>query len=223
MNAESSVAILRRVGWVLIAFGLLDTAIWLYGLAHGFPYATAFNLLAVAAGILMLRGSATATALVRWTVAFTLAGAVVLAVLAPLLFPADLLATLLRLHRGWSLFALAATGALLLLFAWLAYQLERAPVLQALAAVGKRWRLRGAVASGAGLTLLVGALFALLLNGELATDAITRARAQAGPAYRYHVLMVAASFDRRGVQFAGSVIAWNEREIRLVPVHWGDS
>ena len=222
MNADASLAILRRVGWVLIAVGLLDTAIWLYGLAHGFPFATAFNVFAVAAGVLMLRGSVTATALVRWTVAFTLASVITVAVVALLLFPADLLSTLLRVHSHWSWFALTATGALLLLLAWLAYELERSPVLEVLAAAGKRWRLRGAVASGAGLMLLVGGLFALLLNGALASEAIARARAQAGPAYRYHVLLLMATFDRGGIQMTGSVIAWNDSELKLVPVRWGD-
>jgi hypothetical protein len=37
LNAEPVAATLRRVGWALIALGVLDIAVWLYGLAHGFP------------------------------------------------------------------------------------------------------------------------------------------------------------------------------------------
>jgi hypothetical protein len=221
LNAEPLAATLRRVGWALIALGVLDIAVWLYGLAHGFPYATAFNVFAVAAGVLMLRGSVTATALVRWSVAFTLASILALALVVLLLFPLDLWRTVYRLYPGWSAAALVALVALLLLLAWMARELEREPVRALLAAAGKGWGLRGAWASGAGMMLLVGGLFALLLNGGLAAEATTRARAQAGPGYRYQVLILVASLESRGIEVMGSVIAWNEREIRIVPVRWG--
>jgi hypothetical protein len=159
---------------------------------------------AVAAGVLMLRGSVTATALVRWTVAFTLASIMALALVVLLLFPMDLWRTVYRLYPGWSNAALAVVGVLLVLFAWMARELEREPVRALLAAAGKGWGLRGAWASGAGMMLLVGGLFALLLNGGLAAEATTQARAQAGPGYRYQVLILVASFDSRGIKVDGS-------------------
>lgn len=213
-------AVFRRVGWVLIAIGVLDIAILAVCLWRGIFYPSGFNVFAVWAGALMLRGSVASAALVRWTVAFTLASVVALLPLAAFLLPVDLLRTCARLYPGWTGFALAITAALLLLFAWLQYELARAPVRESLRAAGKLWGLRGAVALGAGMTVLAGGLIALLLRGDLATQAVARAQAQLGSGYRYQVLMLAGSYEQGVVGFQGSVVAWNDREVRWVPVRW---
>jgi hypothetical protein len=71
--------ILRRVGWALIVFGALDTALLVWSLQQKLLYPSPFNVLAIVAGVLMVRGNVTAAAIVRWTVAFTLQAAVVAA------------------------------------------------------------------------------------------------------------------------------------------------
>jgi hypothetical protein len=216
-------AIFRRVGWVLIAVGVLDIAILAVCLWRGITYPSGFNIFAVWAGVLLLRGSLASAALVRWTAAFTLASTVALLAAAAVLFPRDLISTCVRLYPAWSAAALGITVGLLALFAWLQYELERPPVVDALAAAGKRWSLVGALALGAGMTVLVGGLFALLLRGDLATQAVARAQAQTGSGYRYQVLMLIATYERGSLGIQGSVVAWNGREVRIVPVRWADS
>ena len=46
------------------------------------------------------------------------------------------------------------------------------------------------------------------------------AQQQLGTTYRYHVSSLDVTTNARGKSVSASVTAWNEREIRNVPVEW---
>lgn len=213
-------AVFRRVGWALVAVGVADIAVFVWSLQRDVFYPSSFNVLAVAAGLLMIRGSVTAAALVRWTVAFTLACLAALMPVAPALVAPDFMRAVWRTYPMGTSIAVAATVAVVLLFIWMQFELERGAVTDALAAAGKRWRLRSAVVAGAVMTLVLAGLIAVLLRGEFAVQAADRAATQLGPGYRYQVLTLGVFFERRGPYVTASVAGWNEREVRVVPVRW---
>jgi hypothetical protein len=66
MESRTHQAILRRVGGVLVAVGLVDIAWMIYCIVHGISYRSSLNLFAVIAGVLLLRGSLRTAANVRW-------------------------------------------------------------------------------------------------------------------------------------------------------------
>jgi len=213
-------AAFRRVGWALVALGVADIAVFVWSLQRDVFYPSSFNVFAVAAGLLMIRGSLTAAALVRWTVAFTLACLAALVPIAPALVAPDFMRAVGRAYPVGTALGLAGLAVCVLLFAWMQFELERAAVTDALAAAGKRWRLRGAVVAGVTMTLVLGGLIAVLLRGEFAVQAADRAATQLGAGYRYQVLTLGVFFERRGPYVTASVAGWNEREVRVVPVRW---
>jgi hypothetical protein len=75
---------LRRVGWSLIAVGLLDIALLVYGIANNLSYGSGFGVFAVAAGMFLLRQSMRTASVVGFFAAFFLPPAVVATVLNPL-------------------------------------------------------------------------------------------------------------------------------------------
>jgi len=219
LNAEA-VAIFRRVGWALIALGIADTALLAWSLARDVFYPSPFNVFALAAGVLVLRGSVATVAVVRWTVAFTLASIAAALPLAPVLVAPDFMRTLARLHPVWAAAGLAATGLTVLMLIWIQYELGRGAATAALAAIGKLWRLWAAVLAGLGATLILGGLIAVMLRGEFAEEAVARAQAQLGTGFRYQVLTLGVFFERRGPYASAQVAGWNDSEIRIVPIRW---
>lgn len=220
MSITDANTVFRRVGWALVVFGAIDTALFVWALEHGVLYPSSFNVLAIVAGWLMARGSLAAAALVRWVVAFTLACVVAALVAAPALVPADLVVALWRFQPGWFGACVAAFVLGVLLFLWMQVVLDREVVTQALAAVGKGWRQWTAVVAGVGSTLILAGLVALILRGGFATEAVARAKAHLGPGYRCQVVLLGVFFERSGPYVSASVAGWNDRELRLVPVRW---
>jgi hypothetical protein len=219
LNAATA-AIFRRVGWALIALGAIDTAALAWSLAQDVFYPSPFNVFAVAAGVLLLRGSVTTAAVVRWTVAFTLASIAAVLPLAPLLVAPDFMLAVARLHPVGTAAGLAVTSLTVLLLIWTQFELERAPVTAALANIHKRWRLRGAVLAGLAATLVLGGLIVVMLRGEFAEQAVSRARSQLGSGFRYQLLTLGVFFERRGPYASAQVAGWNDGQIRVIRVRW---
>ena len=126
MSTEASHrAILRRVGLALIIFGLIDIAVMIYCIANGLGYSSSFNIFAVAAGILLFRGSIRTTRLVTSAAAFFLSAFSLMSLL--------LLFGISDLEAGvflGSLYLLVLLGVLGFLY-WVYAQLRLEPVLQA--------------------------------------------------------------------------------------------
>ena len=210
----------RRLGWVLVIFGAADTALLAWSLQQKLLYPSPFNVFAIAAGVLMLRGSLTTAALVRWTAAFTLAATLAAVLAVPFLVDPGLLTAVWRLHPVASAAGVAALGLFLGVIAWMQFELERDVVRAALERIGKRWRLWIAGLTGLVSVVVLAGCVAILLRGPFATEALARAHGQLGPGYRSQVVALGVFFSRRGPYVAASVAGWNEREIRLVPLRW---
>jgi hypothetical protein len=46
------------------------------------------------------------------------------------------------------------------------------------------------------------------------------AEQQIGPGYRFHVSSLTVAKNNRGTIVSGVVTAWNDNEIKSLPVHW---
>jgi hypothetical protein len=221
MDTLPHLPILKRTGATLLAVGLIDIAILIYCIANGIAYSSSINIFAVIAGIFLLRGSLRAASLVRWFAVLMLAGFLTLVVAWPFVQPIGLTLAQVRLSPGFSLAVAAVVALLLVLLFWISRELGREPVQAARAAAGRKVRdMRIPAAIGVALVLLMGAFLSILLRGETAARARSVAEQQLGPGYRYHVSSLKISKRSDGTFVAGVVTAWNDKEIRKVPVHW---
>jgi hypothetical protein len=214
-------AILKRAGHVLLVVGLLDIGLMLYCFAVGMSYASSFNIFAVIAGILLMRGNLEAAAVVRFLAVFLFVAfaGVIPAVL--LIQPLDLTMTYLRLSPVSSLGAAGLAAGVLLLLGWLAHELGSEPVQAARAQAGrKRQGARIPAALGLAVPVFLGVGVSFLLRGETAEHAKLLAREQVGANYRLHVSSLSVQWNGSRTTAEGVVVAWNDNEIRQVPVHW---
>jgi hypothetical protein len=139
----------------------------------------------------------------------------------PFVQPLDLTLTQLRLSPlGTAVSAALLLGVLVLLF-WLQQQLGRAPVLTAHAALGRKTRdMRVPAAAGVALVLLFTGALSLMLRGDSAAKVRSMAQQQLGAEFRYHVSSLSIAKNNRGTRVEAVVTAWNDKEVRSVPVEW---
>lgn len=220
MDSQHS-PLLRRAGLVLLAVGLIDLAALVYCLANGIEYLSGFNLFAVASGILLLRGSLLAASVVRWMASFMLAGSVALLLALPVMQPFSLTFTQLRLNQGPSLGTVALTAAVVVLLAWLVWQLGRAPIAAARERAGLRQRdMRIPALVGLVPVVALGVFLASMRIGATANNAKIMAEQQVGPGYRFHISSLSSSRGDKGTSVVGVVTAWKEDDIQRIPVRW---
>lgn len=220
-EVASHTPILKRVGGVLIVVGLLDIGVMIYCIAKDTSYSSSLNVFAVIAGIFLLRGDLPAATLVRSFAAFLLSACAALFLALPFLQPVSLTLTQLRLAPLHGALTIAGTLFLFWLLYWVIRELGRAPVQAALIQAGRKSpNLRVPAAVGVGLVVVLGIFLALLLGGESARRAKSMAEHELGPGYRYHVSSLNIAINNEGTSVSGVVTAWNDREIRSLPVHW---
>lgn len=221
MEPSLHATILKRTGTVLVAVGLFDIAVMIYCIVNRISYSSSFNIFAVIAGVFLLRGSLRAASIVRWLAAFMIAAFVSLLLAWPFMQPIDLTLTQVRLSP---LSALTSLGVLVIVFAllfWLVRELGRTSILEARAAAGRKSRdMRVPVVLGVGLVVVLVVFLTLLLGGESASKAKSLAEQNLGASYRYHVSSMNIAKSSQGTFISGVVTAWNESEIRNVPVKW---
>lgn len=213
--------ILKRAGGVLLVVGLIDIAVMIYCIVNGISYSSSFNIFAVIAGIFLLRGSLRAASVVRWFAVLMLAAFVALLIAWPFMQPLGLTLTQLRLNPGGSIATVALMAFVLGLLFWLARELGQEPIQTARASAGRKQRdMRIPAALGVALVVFMGFFLALLLGGESAERAKSMAKQQVGPGYRFHVSSLNLVKNNQGTYVSGVVTAWNEKDIRSIPVQW---
>ena len=223
MESETYTKILKRVGLVLLVIGLIDVGVMIYCIINRLSYSSSFNLFAVIAGVLLLRGSLRTAALVRWFALFMLAAFLAMVVVIPFLQPVDLSLTELRLSPGRFISGLILYAFVLAFLFWVVRQLGLEQVQAAIAKAGlKRRNMRIPVAAGVGLAVLLGVSVPLIINGESAERAKEIAKQQVGPGYRFHVSSIRISSNGHGNSASGVVTAWNQQEVRSIPFEWHD-
>jgi hypothetical protein len=118
----------------------------------------------------------------------------------------------------------AVTLSMLVLLYWVARELGREPVLAARAAAGlKRQDMRIPFVLGV-LLVIAMAVGAHWMQGLFsAQQAIAKASGVVGDGYQFHVqsLQVMQSSNTKSVRAV--VTAWNDTEIREIPVEWKEA
>jgi hypothetical protein len=223
MDIEAHTSILRKVGAVLLAIGLIDIAIMVYCIANKVSYSSSFNIFAVIAGIFLFRGSLRAASVVRWFAVFMLAVFSVFLLAWPLLQPMSLTLTQVRLNPGFAAAAALFMLSTLLLLYWVQQQLGQRPILEARAATGKKVRdMRIPVAVGIAFVILLNVALGLMLRGESGEKAVSIAKEKLGPTYQYHLSSLTIKNTQQGNFYSGVVTAWSDQKIESVSVEWKD-
>lgn len=221
METIQHTAILKRTGTVLIVVGLLDVALMVYCILNRIEYASSFNVFAVIAGILLMRGSLRTASVVRWYSVFMFSAFAALLIAWPLMQPIDLTVTQLRLSPLLAIELLVFVAFAFPLLFWLYRELGKAPVLAAQVAAGRKVKnMRLPAAVGVGLVAATCVSLTIMVGSESASKARVIAEQQLGSTYRYHVTSLSIAWSNRGTLVSGSVTAWNDREVRDVPVKW---
>jgi len=221
MASQSYREILKRAGVVLVIVGLADIARMIYCIIHKISYSSSLNLFAVIGGILLMRGSLRTAATIRWFGVFFLSAGIAMLFAWPTVQPIDLTLTQIRLNPegfvGGAVFVVFVLG----LFFWVITELGRAPVQAASDAAGvKRRNMRISAATGVALVVGLAVSLHFFLGGDSAERAISMAEKQVGPGYKWYVHSLSYTGTGGSTSVSGVVTAWNETEIREIPVHW---
>jgi hypothetical protein len=221
MDSQSYRPILKRVGIVLIVVGLFDIAWMVNCIVHQISYSSSLNLFAVIAGILLMRGNLRTAAGVRWFGTFGLSAAIAGILGWPAIQPLDLTLTRIRLDPVGFVGGVAFLTLTLAVLAWGVKELGRPPVQAAIDGAGvKRREVRWAMVAGVLLILGLGVSLHFMLGGESAKHAISMAEQTVGPGYRLRVTSLQISSNANRESVSGVVTAWNDKEIREIPIHW---
>jgi hypothetical protein len=224
MENQSYRQILKRVGRVLVAVGLIDIGVMIYCIVNRISYSSSLNLFAVIAGILMMRDSLRTASTVRWFGAFFLAAGISALIAWPAIQPVGLTLAKFRLHPGRFVGGVAFLAFALGSFYWVIRELGSETVQMASVAAGIKHRdLRVPAACGVALVVFGGVFMNLLLSGDSATRAVSMAEKEVGPGYQLHVSSLRISGTGGKTSVSGVVTAWNEKEIKEIPVQWEEN
>ncbi|MES2898560.1 MAG: hypothetical protein V4723_02475 [Pseudomonadota bacterium] len=215
------IAILKRAGAVLLTVGLLDIGLMIYCLANKISYSSNLNIFAVIAGIFLMRGSLRAASIVRWLALFLLCASAGMLIAWPMLQPIGLTLTQLRLASG----AIAQSALLVVLMAallaWLVRTLGQPAVMEARAQAGRKRRsTRLPAALGFGMVAILVVVLVTAGRSASADRARDLATREVGANYRLHVASLNMRSGSAGTSYGALVVAWNENEIRNIPVSW---
>ena len=214
---EDAYRILNRVGIALCVVGVIDIAVFIYCTVNNINYTSSFNVIAVIAGLFLIKGSIQAARIVTLFSAFLLAAFVTLLFTFPFMQPMELQLIDFKLNPvSWQVsivFMFLATGFIY----WVYRQLSCETVMFERKQAGLSYGFpKQAVALGVLLVAGLSIAMNTLSNSESANAAKAKAREIYGEDYEYHVTHINNS---EGYAFA-RLTAYNESEIRLVEVKW---
>lgn len=220
---QEQLRILQRVGKVLIAVGLIDIAVMIYCIVNSISYASSFNIFAVIGGIFLVRGNLRAAGIITWITAFLIAIFAGIPFVLPLLQPLDF--TLLQFRLYPSSIALTAGFWVfaITLLAWVLRELRNESVIEARTQSGRKIRsLRTPLALGFLLVVILVVVLPIYLNSETGHLAQAKASEQLGPGYKYFVNALQVNYSSQGKFVTATVTAYNDHEIRIVPLRWSE-
>jgi hypothetical protein len=216
--------ILRRVGWVLVAIGLLDIGWMIYSVIHGMSYSSSLNIFAVIAGVLLIRGGLKTAGIVRWLALLAVSALVTVAVVLPFLQPIGLWLAEIRFHTSSVVTSIVVMVVIAIVLYWVARELGREPVQIARDQAGFiRRSARTPTLCGFGLVVLMSLMLAILLNGESAERARQEAAKEVVPGFAFHVTSLYINDSLGHKRVSAVVTAWNDKEIRDISVHWEEA
>ncbi len=222
-NDLAYLPILKRAGLVLIVVGVIDVGVMIYCIVHSIHYSSTYNIFAIVAGIFLLRGSLRGASILSQAAAFLLAAFVLGALLSPVFVPAGLVLAELRIYPLRSLASAASMAFLFGLSFWVLQQLRREAVLEAIVrSKGKIPSLRVPILVGVALAVILSSTVGLSLRSDRAKRAEQIAASQVGNGYKLHVTSIGTVWTSKGKRSYGVVTAWNDHEIRQIPVSWDE-
>lgn len=211
--------ILKRVGAAWVIFGLVDITIMIYCIMLGQGYSSSFNLFAVIIGIFLIRGSLRATTLVTQLCAFILTLLLGIILTFPFVQPIGLLLAQAKLKPAETAITLLMLIAVIALLAWTSKQMRSHTVLEARKASGRTTTMpKLVIYFGIALAVFMAITLNTILNGPIGEKAEKLARKKLGPDFKYATQSIRVS----GKHHSGTVAAYNDKELKYIPVHWSD-
>ena len=224
MNDDSAyLPILRRAGVALIVIGVIDVGVMIYCIVYKLRYSSSFNIFAIVAGIFLMRGSLRAAKAISLYGSFMLAALIGIAFAWPAFIPLGLALAALRIYIMRSLAYLAYVAAVLGVSFWVVRQLRRDAVLAASARSGTKIRsLTSPILAGAAIVLIFTPMMRAALRSDRAKRAEQIAASQVGDRYSFCVTSMKSVRTDKGRIASAVVTAWNDHEIREIPVSWNE-
>ncbi|WP_299489398.1 hypothetical protein [Acaryochloris sp. IP29b_bin.137] len=215
---QTSRTILKRAGWSLILFGLLNISMMIYRGENGVNSMSNLLSLGVIAGVFLLRGNLKVTTWVTWFSAFYWMYRIFSTVIGIIVFQdQDLWMTQFRLYPILSSVSWIFTGALVIYLPWLYCQLRHQRILAALRTSGMEAAPpMSAWLGGAGLGIILSILIYLAFSSADAAEALQRAKQQLGPNYNYRMTSIGWSNS----QVEAIVTVYNRNSIQSIDVEW---
>lgn len=208
----------RKAGIVLLIIGIIDIGVMIYCITNEISYSSSFNIFAVTAGILLMKGGVKTARVVRWFSAFFVIAFIGMLFLFPITMPIQLLATQIKLNPAGMLGSYAFSIIFIGVLVWIYRQLSTPGALAMLEQAGyKTGKPKSALYAAFGLMAIGGGvLFALIFNSESAEKAKALAKEKLGPDYEYHI----SSMQTYGNKGSAVVTAFKSNEIKNVQVKW---
>jgi hypothetical protein len=220
MTDEPYRQILDRVGWVLLIVGVADTARIIFSIAMDVSVSGQGPFL-VLAGIFLKRGSLSAATIVNLWQCLYITAIPFMSVAAMLDTPFSLQRTYFYLHPYQQSVGIAITAGVWCLAVWTVKELSKREVIDAKREVGKRtisdWipMVLGALIVGITIT------WSNLGDRVMKDHAVALAKQKLGQqGYQYYVDSLSVTTNGGMTSAEATVSAWNDNEIREVPVEW---
>jgi len=218
---------LRNVGWVLIITGVLDVGYLIYCIVIESSYNSSFNVLAIIAGVFLLKGNLRAAWIVSWAMAFFISAFTVAVMVVPVVLPYDLMIEYAKRAPMEDFAGFLFFPIVMGLLVWIYRNLRSASVRAAMDETRldytSFWRTptRGFWIGGCIPAIIVLCL-ALLMGGDTADQARQRAADQVGEGYKLHVKSLSISSDADGTDVRAVITAYNDTEIRDLAFEWSE-
>ena len=218
---------LRVVGIVLIVVGCLDIGWMIYCIANGMSYSSSFNIFAVVAGILLVRGGLRTANVVAFFSAFILSSSIGVLLVIPLIMPFDLMQAYLRVYPASFVSYLLLAVFILVLMGWIYSRLTAPLVTAAIVEKYPRYasfwrRPRNGFLVGALLVIVMVAGLGFMLHGASAERACAEAKLKVGDGYKFCVSDLSTQSSGGRTHVAALVTAYNQNEIKKVEVDWDE-
>jgi hypothetical protein len=217
---------LKKVGIALIIVGILDIAMMVYCIINRISYSSSFNIFAVIAGIFLYSGGLKTALFVSWVSAFFLCATVGSLLIIPEFIPFDLMITYLKLSPSVLMRPLFFGILFFSFILWIYKNLTAPHVFKAMDENNinrkSRWKrpTTGFIAGGCLIVLLI-IIVPSLIGGETVDQAIIKAQEIVGDGYKFTVSHVNVKSTFGGAtQIQAQVIAYNDNEIRPIPIRW---
>lgn len=224
-SADDYLSSLRTVGIALIILGIIDIGLMIYCIACRISYSSSFNVFAVIAGILLIRGGLRTANIVALFSAFMLSSSLGAIFLLPVLMPFELMLAYLRVYPAHTGVGLLITVCYVVFLGWIYRRLTTPSVLAAIADRYPRWtsfwrRPRIGFVIGTLLAVILIASLGSMTHCATAVRAIAEAKRKTEEGYKFCVSSLAIQSCNGRTHVEAVVTAYNRDVIKKIPVEW---